>query len=198
MNRMAGVERTQRALLDAGRIEFARYGLAGARTDRIATTAGVNKQRIYAYFGNKDGMFRAVLADALHSLLELVPFPDPRLSPGDFLSDYVERVSEYHRAHPELLRLLQWEALELGATAVTDAERAQTYRHKVRTFGEAMAMAEDEAAALLFGVIGLAAWPTMVPQLGDLLFGEDDTVSRTRSAEWARDAARRLAPTTEA
>ena len=39
-------EATRRQLLDAGRSHFARHGLEGARVDRIAEDAGVNKAHI--------------------------------------------------------------------------------------------------------------------------------------------------------
>ena len=71
----AQAARTREALLVAGRTEFAEHGLAGARTDRIAALAQVNKQRMYAYFGNKEGLFTAVVADALNDLLEIVALP---------------------------------------------------------------------------------------------------------------------------
>ena len=41
--------------------EFARYGLGGARVDRIAANAGANKRMLYYYFGNKEDLFLAVL-----------------------------------------------------------------------------------------------------------------------------------------
>ena len=41
--------------------EFARYGLGGARVDRIAARAGANKRMLYYYFGNKEALFLAVL-----------------------------------------------------------------------------------------------------------------------------------------
>lgn len=191
---MADSEATKRALLDAGRSEFAAYGLAGARTDRIAATSGVNKQRIYAYFGSKEGMFQAVLSDALDTLLGLVPFPDGELSPADFLSQYVAAVSAYHRAHPQLLRLLQWEALELGLRGATGGERAEFYREKVANFAEKIRAMEEDAALLLFGVIGMAAWPSMVPQLGALILGGDSAASSDRATNWATSAAASLAP----
>ena len=36
-------------------------GLAGARVDEIAARAGVNKQLVYHYFGDKDALYLAVL-----------------------------------------------------------------------------------------------------------------------------------------
>jgi TetR/AcrR family transcriptional regulator len=52
---------TRKKLLTAARREFARSGLAGARVDEIAARAGVNKQLVYHYFGDKDALYLAVL-----------------------------------------------------------------------------------------------------------------------------------------
>ena len=49
-------------ILAAARAEFAHYGLAGARIDRIARTAQASKERLYAHFGDKETLFREVLA----------------------------------------------------------------------------------------------------------------------------------------
>ena len=65
-------ERTKRLLLDAATTEFSEHGLAGARVDRIAAAAGVNKERIYQYFGKKDDLFAAVLAHRLRSSMDEV------------------------------------------------------------------------------------------------------------------------------
>src|SRR3981189_2845928 len=52
---------TRKKLLTAARREFALNGLAGARVDEIAARAGVNKQLVYHYFGEKDALYLAVL-----------------------------------------------------------------------------------------------------------------------------------------
>src|ERR1700744_6767181 len=52
---------TRKKLLTAARREFAQSGLAGARVDEIAARAGVNKQLVYHYFGDKDALYLAVL-----------------------------------------------------------------------------------------------------------------------------------------
>lgn len=59
---------TRKLLLDAAIAEFAESGYAGARTDRIASDAGVNKQLIFYYFGSKAGLYDAVLQDAQRRL----------------------------------------------------------------------------------------------------------------------------------
>lgn len=54
-------EATKARILDAAEEEFARYGLAGARTEAIAAKTGVTKAMIYYYFGSKEGLYQAVL-----------------------------------------------------------------------------------------------------------------------------------------
>ena len=48
-------------ILDAALREFAAHGLAGARTDRIAQSAGVNKALLYYYFDSKENLYVAAL-----------------------------------------------------------------------------------------------------------------------------------------
>lgn len=48
-------------ILAAARTEFAEHGLSGARVDKIVAEAGVNKQLLYYYFGDKDSLYSAVL-----------------------------------------------------------------------------------------------------------------------------------------
>lgn len=112
-------EQTRRAILAAGREEFSSHGFDGGRVDRIAAAAGVNKQRIYAYFGDKEGLFADVLAAAFaelareeEHLLELGANDVPRLAERVF-DCYVG----IHTRHPELWRLLAWENLEGGRHA---------------------------------------------------------------------------------
>ncbi len=52
---------TRSRILDVALSEFAAHGLAGARTDRIANTAGVNKALLYYYFESKENLYLAAL-----------------------------------------------------------------------------------------------------------------------------------------
>lgn len=51
-------------ILAAARNEFGAYGFAGARTERIAKRASVNKQLLFYYFGSKLGLYQAVVRRA--------------------------------------------------------------------------------------------------------------------------------------
>ncbi len=52
---------TRGRILDAALTEFAAHGLAGARTERIAAAAGVNKALLYYYFESKEKLYLASL-----------------------------------------------------------------------------------------------------------------------------------------
>ena len=52
---------TRTRILDAALSEFALHGLAGARTERIASAAGVNKALLYYYFESKEKLYLAAL-----------------------------------------------------------------------------------------------------------------------------------------
>jgi hypothetical protein len=52
--RTRDADRSQKDILDAALVEFTEQGLGGARMDRIAERAGVNKRLIYYYFESKE------------------------------------------------------------------------------------------------------------------------------------------------
>src|SRR3984957_804583 len=72
---------TRRRLLDAATTEFAQYGMAGGRVERIAKAADSNKAQIYHYFGGKTQLFDAVCEQAILQMEAEVPF-DPYDLPG--------------------------------------------------------------------------------------------------------------------
>jgi AcrR family transcriptional regulator len=97
---------TRRRLLDAAYAEFARYGIAGARVDRIAAAADSNKAQIYHYFGGKAQLFDAACEQAILQMEAEVPF-DPYDLPG-----YAARLVRLHERRPEIMRLCTWQRLE--------------------------------------------------------------------------------------
>ena len=66
-------EATKRRILDAAVAEFAAHELDGTTIERIAGVAGVNKERIYNYFGGKRDLFAHVLRDELVKVAQAVP-----------------------------------------------------------------------------------------------------------------------------
>lgn len=99
-------EATRQRLLDAATTEFARYGIAGARVDRIASVARSNKAQLYAYFGSKDQLFDTVFDASIERIMDVVP-----ISAGD-LADWAVRLYDEYLNRPDLIRLATWARLE--------------------------------------------------------------------------------------
>ncbi|MEU9146001.1 TetR family transcriptional regulator [Streptomyces sp. NPDC048349] len=106
---------TKARLLDAAFAEFAAYGIAGARVDRIAEAAQANKRLIYVYYGNKEQLFDAVLQRALETGSESVPFD------ADDLPGYAGAVFDHLVERPSLMRLVLWKQLERPGATDTEA-----------------------------------------------------------------------------
>ncbi|NJC72488.1 TetR family transcriptional regulator [Planosporangium thailandense] len=166
-------ELTRQRLLDAAVQEFAEFGGAGCRVDRIAKRAGISKERLYGYFGDKEALFTQVLRQELARLAAAVPLSDEQARD---LGEYAGRVLRHHREHPALLRLLYWEGLERGGEAVVDElGRAGYYEEKVAAVARAQRdgylTASISAAELMYAVIALAGWWAAAPQVCRILTG---------------------------
>jgi AcrR family transcriptional regulator len=108
-------ERTKARILAAATAEFARYGLGGARVDRIAARAGANKRMLYYYFRDKDHLFLAALeARYAHIRAAERALDLEHLEPREALRRLVEFTWGYFLDHPEFLTLLNSENLHKG------------------------------------------------------------------------------------
>ena len=58
-------------IVAAAQVEFAQYGFAGSRVQRIVDRADVNKQLVFYYFGSKDGLYRSVMGESWAELREM-------------------------------------------------------------------------------------------------------------------------------
>lgn len=116
---------TRKRLLDAAAAEFAEFGIAGARVDRIAAAAKSNKAQIYHYFGSKDDLFDAVFDELVTAAVAESPLDAADL-PG-----YAAQLFDGFEAHPEVARLATWYRLERSASRPPHALRAAAGKEKV-------------------------------------------------------------------
>lgn len=128
---MRDAEITKRKLLEAATEEFAQYGIAGARVDRIAELAGCNKQLIYRHFQNKDGLFSAVFDAMVLRVITAVPID------AFDLPEYAGQLFDWYAANPEVLRLATWAQLERGNLSGNSASAEQANLDKIRKIREA-------------------------------------------------------------
>lgn len=114
MGTSAGTDSTRDRIIIAATAEFARYGIAGARVERIAKAARTSKERLYAHFRGKEELYATVAAKEMALVADAT-----RMDPTD-LPGYAGRVHDYFAAHPERLRLMNWGRLELGDESRSD------------------------------------------------------------------------------
>src|SRR5262245_40359586 len=101
-------------LLDAAAEEFAVYGFKGARVQAIVKRAGVNERMIYHHFGNKEGLYAAVMLEQRQALgtawmpiLDKAAAMDPYEGMKTALSGYLDLVT----TRPQAVALFIHEAL---------------------------------------------------------------------------------------
>ncbi|SHM33858.1 transcriptional regulator, TetR family [Actinacidiphila paucisporea] len=156
-------EATKRRLLDAATREFAAYGIAGGRVDRIAAEARSNKAQIYHYFGSKDGLFDAVFDAMCRETVDAVPI-DP-----DDLPEYAGRLHDSYVERPWVQRLATWYHLERAGGGALLPVVLDSNAAKVRAVAEAQEAGRLPTrfppAVLLGLVLHLSGfWSSNVPE----------------------------------
>ncbi len=103
------------ALLAAAERIFAERGLAGARTEEIASAARINKAMLHYYFETKEKLYQAVLENLFRQLHLSLRDPLSRTpAPRAALLGFVDRYINFLQQHPNYPRLLQREIMERG------------------------------------------------------------------------------------
>ena len=104
--------------------------------------------------------------------------------PSGDLPGYAERLLAHHRAHPEALRLVMWEALEIGDRPVP-AEEARTRHYQDKIDSAESGGQGGDARSCVFFTLALASWSIAMPQLRRMVLGPDHSLDDLR-AEVAR------------
>jgi AcrR family transcriptional regulator len=118
-------ERTRAAILAAATQEFTVKGFSGARVDTIAKRAGINKRMLYHYFGDKEGLYLAVLEATYTSIRTAEVGLNLRdLGPVEGVRKLVLFTWQYFIDHPEFLSLLGTENM-LRAQHLKRSKRIQ-------------------------------------------------------------------------
>ncbi|MET0398264.1 MAG: TetR family transcriptional regulator [Longimicrobiaceae bacterium] len=108
---------TSDSILAAAEELFARQGFAATTTKQIGSAAGVNPALIHYYFGNKEGLYRALLRRLFESIIarggqQLATKPAPDAA----VRALVGIQSDIMVEHPSFPRLLARELVDQGMT----------------------------------------------------------------------------------
>ncbi len=111
-------EDTRRRILETALDLFAAHGYEGASTRQIAEGAGVNLPAIQYYFGNKEGLYRAIIEDIVADTERHMAEVSPR----------VRAALDDPAATPAELTELLCQMLETFVTLVTSGTQVESRR----------------------------------------------------------------------
>jgi TetR/AcrR family transcriptional regulator len=169
MGKIRDAARTRERIVQAAVGEFAARGVAGARIERIAKAAKINKQLVYHYFQNKEELFLEIVEQHIKQGLEAATQEGPDLFGSRFRNTLLD---------PTWLRFVTWEAAEYPETKriIGEDRRAATLLNQqnailARQFrGEIPA--DLDAALLQLTILALATYPLVFPQITKMVTGK--------------------------
>ena len=150
-------ERTRAAILRAATAEITAKGLTGARVDAIAERAGVNKRMLYHYFGDKQGLYLAVLEETYAAIRTAeLDLNLKDCDPETGIRKLVNFTWQYFIDHPEFLSLLATENFTQLQTELSSVEEKisitrRVYNDTVETYNTKIQVFPPVIVASLFG-----------------------------------------------
>jgi TetR/AcrR family transcriptional regulator len=103
-------------ILEVAALEFAERGYAGARVDRMARRARVNKAMLYYHFGSKQGLYRTLLRATFEKIASrLQVIAATHLPPDDALEAAVTTFAAFIEEHAYFPAIMLREVAEGGS-----------------------------------------------------------------------------------
>jgi TetR/AcrR family transcriptional regulator len=149
-------------ILAAAAVEFAERGFAGARVDRIARRARVNKAMLYYYFRSKQELYRTLLRRMFTLAAErLQAIAAGAGTPADKVDRMIAAAAALVREHASFPAIMLREVAERGAHL--DRETLRALSAVPRAFG---AIVQEGVAQGVFRPVNpLFAYFTMLPPI---------------------------------
>jgi AcrR family transcriptional regulator len=107
--------KSKQTILQAATGEFCQHGFSGARVETIAAKSRSNMRMIYHYFGNKEGLYLAVLEAAYARLRNREHALDlDRASPVDGIRALIRFTFDFFAENQDVLALINSENTQKG------------------------------------------------------------------------------------
>lgn len=107
-------QKNEEAILAAATEEFARHGFKGTSMNSIAAAVGLPKANLHYYFGNKLGLYVAVLSHILELWDSTFNSLSAEDDPAEALSRYIRAKMEFSRRYPQASRIFAMEVISGG------------------------------------------------------------------------------------
>ena len=203
--RVHDAEGAREAILDAAEEVFAEHGFDGARVDAIAAAANYNKSLILHYFGDKFGLYTAVVkrikGQVEGEIGSVLQFASPEAATRAlknretfraFLELAIRTSFDFLQRHPRVLRIVTWEAAEgwqtFSAFATDfDIEGFANFRAVIAE-AQSRGLIRPDLDMVIFFAIGLGMsqfYLSSIPRYQILL--KDQELSTPEALQWARE-----------
>jgi AcrR family transcriptional regulator len=153
-------EAKRQQLFEGALAEFAEFGLAGARVERLAKRAGVSAGLVYSFYDGKEGLFDAVFDQIVELAVASVPID------ADDLPGYAARLYDSGTEHPEVARFMAWYQLEhprepqRGAAAAAMADKVAAIADAQRRGTVTAAMPAGQILTAVFAIANMWNQPS--------------------------------------
>ncbi|UBV45226.1 TetR/AcrR family transcriptional regulator (plasmid) [Deinococcus taeanensis] len=154
--------RTRKAILHAATHLFAESGYAATGLQQIADAAGVARATPSYFFRSKAGLWKAVLEEQNQLAAHIAPtaFQLAGAQPdrAALIAALVDVTLDFHIAHPEFLRLVQWSELQ-GNTLINEVRAhhvaVATAVHAVDAVLRGGALEQEDVRQMVLSVLGV-------------------------------------------
>ncbi len=147
--------------------EFAEFGLAGARVERLAKRAGISAGLVYTFYEGKAQLFDAVFDQIVELAISTVPID------ADDLPGYAAGLYDAGLKHPKVARFMAWYQLERGeigkrpATVAAMHEKTAAIEHAQRRGAINSKLPAPQILALVLAIANM--WSQPGEDLGQLV-----------------------------
>lgn len=175
----ARAEETRNKVLKEARKAFAEKGFDGANTREISAAAGVAHTAIRYHFGNKDQLWRCMIAEMFAELeAEICGVEDDSSDAAENLNRFVRRYVAYCARNPEHARIMIAETARGGErlTWVVDEFIRKCHAVTAETIERAIAagiLPNISVQSLIYSIFGMSQTPFVLAREVQEIYGQD-------------------------
>lgn len=181
------IKSTKRKILDAALDEFSAHGFEGARVDRIARRAEINKAMIFYYFSSKQNLYRMLIRNAL---LDFIPKVQKIVlesrTPGRLFEIFPDLYIRYFSQKKEVVKMIGREMIHAPQN-ITPLIReifsgfptapAGMFREVITGWHRNGMISESDPVQFIFNIVPLCLFPIiaqpMVEAIMDIKIADD-------------------------
>lgn len=162
---------SKQKILDAALKEFATFGFEGARVDRIAEEAGINKALLFYYFSSKQNLYHTVITEVMFDFIPKVQNVIRESStPERLFEDLPELYIQYFSRKKELIQIISRHLIHSPQTighvireifAQIPDTPSKTLPAVLRKWHRKGLISESDPVQFIFNIIPLCLFPIL-------------------------------------